>query len=117
MYGVLFIEFRPAAYHNTLIIPGGGVDGVDGGHDVGDGVQVAGDVQLEHRGQEIAQILLKSISFNQSKNIIIGLTWHSTANSGRLLRAELTTGSCPDSSAPMYPEEEMGNEQITINKT
>ena len=29
---------------------------VDGCHDVGDGVQVAGDVQL---GQEMAQILLK----------------------------------------------------------
>ena len=35
--------------------------------------------------------------------MLTGLTWHRTANSGRLLRAELTTGSCPDSSAPMYP--------------
>ena len=43
----------------TLIVPSSGVDGVDGGHDVGDGVQVAGDVQLEHRGQKMAQILLK----------------------------------------------------------
>ena len=50
-----FIE----AFSDTLIIPGGGVNHVDGGHDVGDGVQVAGDVQLEHRGQELAQTLLK----------------------------------------------------------
>ena len=54
---------------HTLIIPGGGVDHVDGGHDVGDGVQVAGDVQLEHRGQELAQILLKRVYFNKSTNI------------------------------------------------
>ena len=74
MYGVLFIEFRPAANHNTLIIPGGGVDGVDGGHDVGDGVQVAGDVQLEHRGQEMAQILLKEINEKITNIIRILLT-------------------------------------------
>ena len=79
---------------NTLIVPGGGVDGVDSGHDVGDGVQVAGDVQLEHCGQEMAQILLKRLIFKNLTNIIrIGLTWHNTANSGRLLRAELTTCS------------------------
>ena len=46
----------------TLIVPGSGVDGVNGGHYVGDGVQVAGDVQLEHRGQEMAQIFLKKNS-------------------------------------------------------
>ena len=45
-------------HHKTLIVAGGVVDGADGGHDVGDGVQVAGDVKLEHRGQELAQILL-----------------------------------------------------------
>ena len=46
----------------ALIVPGSGVDGVNGGHYVGDGVQVAGDVQLEHRGQEMAQIFLKKNS-------------------------------------------------------
>ena len=45
-------------HHETLIVAGSVVDGADGGHDVGDGVQVAGDVKLEHRGQELAQILL-----------------------------------------------------------
>ena len=42
---------------------------------MGDGVQVAGDVQLEHRGQEMAQILLKRLIYNNLTNIIrIGLT-------------------------------------------
>ena len=52
-------------HHKTLIVAGGVVDGADGGHDVGDGVQVAGDVKLEHRGQELAQILLKKNHFYQ----------------------------------------------------
>ena len=48
----------------TLIVPSSGVDGVDGGHDVGDGVQVAGDVELEHCSQELAQILLNQNHFH-----------------------------------------------------
>ena len=57
-------------HHETLIVAGGVVDGADGGHDVGDGVQVAGDVELEHCGQELAQILLTEKSCLTNESII-----------------------------------------------